>query len=711
MTTNQASPTAAPPRDWEVRAETSRKRSQERASNRKANTARLSAEFAEARRNETPDDEAERRERKREKDAQRRKKRREEQRETPSPQQAMRAGAGEESEPETSAQEPWEDLVRRVSVMGVHGSLHMCRIKVSEYGIQTNAHWRHVRNTAKSQLYRCIHPGCRCEVTIERVDDYKWRILDYEHHSNHRDRPWRPRPLSEHLLSVLLDREAAGHKGAVLHKEVEDMLGCQVAKSTVAWNAQQHGIKDDWLTQWRKLKDMVRRLGDLGGWVGHIDPSTGQMDENTIRFIYVEAPYCKQFIGSRAYLRVNFVDACHVNDHTRGVLLSICTVTADSIILPLACALGNSENNDSYEFLFRHFRGAIADMRELGFVTDQNPAISHGIREVLGDLEPKHSECLYHLLKGAKGKQYLRDLVMADHPLLFAARKIQLQEGAPSTYERFAEVIERIAFMGSTSNAAYTFEYVASSPAESLNSALSSARDGEFLNLFKCWLEWGLGQVQKQLEMVPPDMTDLCSAARNEVTRSIEQSDSMRVVEGNQYYTVYSVIEGHVALPYTVTIVAGVMKSTLACCCGHWERVGIPCVHIYAVYGAFPNRHELPATRACHRAVTIRRALTPANQIPWKLINFNALSPDPNIKIPPVNPRVGRPKKGRHKSGAELFERRPLRRCSKCGALCKHNARTCKGTKKGHRTNKKKKKTTRARPLVAVLHELMSTGQ
>lgn len=83
----------------------------------------------------------------------------------------------------------------------------------------------------------------------------------------------------------------------------------------------------------------------------------------------------------------------------------------------------------------------------LGFCRTTTRSFAHGLSWALGDVRPKHSPSLHHLLKTVKGRQYLVDLVMADHPLVYQAKEIQLNEAAPFSFERLQDVIEKIALM------------------------------------------------------------------------------------------------------------------------------------------------------------------------------------------------------------------------------------------------------------------------
>ena len=513
-------------------------------------------------------------------------------------------------------------------------------------------------------------------------------------------------------MSELIKAQSRGFSGAGLHRQVCLELACEVPASTVRYHAHADGVQEDWLTQWRKLKQMCIELGENATYVPHVNPASGEMDPTRLRFVYIQAPYARQFVQTDAYLRLNFVDACHVNDHTKGKLLSVSTVTADGVIIPLACSMANSENNDAYEFLFLCFRSLVGDQEKLGFLTDQHRSIAHGISVAFAGLDPRQSECLHHLLAAVTGKQAFRDMVTADHALLFEARKQIFAESNPSAFERLSDIIERISYMGSRTNSDYTFEYVADSPAESLNAALRGARSDEFLGLFEAWLEWSLKQVQNQLDKLPVAVNGvepLCKTSQRKIDLAkAEAINDLQVVKKHSSYNVWKIVQRGVRIRYKVVA----SNNGLKCSCRHWERVGLPCSHIYAVDRLYHGTRGvvLPPIRRCHYASVIRQSLKAPGHTDWKTIDFGTLLPDNQIVAPDVNKPAGRPRKVRMKSTAEVLAKKPLRRCSNCGKLSVHNSRTCpEPPKMAQQQNKRRKKKalySPVRSLAVVMREL-----
>ena len=96
------------------------------------------------------------------------------------------------------------------------------------------------------------------------------------------------------------------------------------------------------------------------------------------------------------------VDGAFLKAAYGGTLISACTYNAEGKILPLAFAVVDSENNDSYIWFFERFREAFAYRPEMSIVSDRHDSIANAVEKVYP--EAGHYNCIYHLLNNIKMK-------------------------------------------------------------------------------------------------------------------------------------------------------------------------------------------------------------------------------------------------------------------------------------------------------------------
>lgn len=96
------------------------------------------------------------------------------------------------------------------------------------------------------------------------------------------------------------------------------------------------------------------------------------------------------------------VDGAFLKAAYGGTLISACTYNGVGKILPLAFAVVDSENNDSYEWFFQCFREAFAYREGMCIISDRNSSIAYGAEKVYP--EAGHYFCIYHLLNNMKMK-------------------------------------------------------------------------------------------------------------------------------------------------------------------------------------------------------------------------------------------------------------------------------------------------------------------
>lgn len=197
------------------------------------------------------------------------------------------------------------------------------------------------------------------------------------------------------------------------------------------------------------------------------------------QFKYMFIAFSASIHGFRFMRKVVVVDGTFLQGKYKGTLLIATTQDGNFNIFPIAFAIVDTENDESWEWFFTQLHRVIPDDEELAVISDRHGSISRAIAKVY----PLASRgvCTYHLRKNVllkfRGKEAYRLVKKAasayrvlDFNLIFA--QIQALDPELHTYLVKADVRlwTRVHFPGSRYN------FTTSNIAESINQVLSHAR-------------------------------------------------------------------------------------------------------------------------------------------------------------------------------------------------------------------------------------------
>ncbi|XP_026410767.1 uncharacterized protein LOC113305991 [Papaver somniferum] len=90
-----------------------------------------------------------------------------------------------------------------------------------------------------------------------------------------------------------------------------------------------------------------------------------------------------------------YLDATFLTGRFRGCLMEATGINGDKGFFPLAVALANAENNNSWEWFLRNLTQLVGEGRPITFLSDHHEGLLHGIPLFFPD--SYHSYCYYHL--------------------------------------------------------------------------------------------------------------------------------------------------------------------------------------------------------------------------------------------------------------------------------------------------------------------------
>ncbi|KAL6547214.1 hypothetical protein OROMI_022935 [Orobanche minor] len=186
------------------------------------------------------------------------------------------------------------------------------------------------------------------------------------------------------------------------------------------------------------------------------------------------------------------VDGTFINSAYMGTLLAASTQDANRSIIPIAFAVVDSENEDSWTWFFKNLRKAVGVRPKQCIVSDRHHAIVKGLEVVFPDV--MHGACTYHVLKNIK-KRFKKGGVELKNAYNGACRAYTVDDFNKHMADldaidvRIRPFLENEVMLnkctrlhGETSR----YSTMTSNIAESLNNAIKGIRDLSIITMIEC---------------------------------------------------------------------------------------------------------------------------------------------------------------------------------------------------------------------------------
>ncbi|KAL6578461.1 hypothetical protein OROMI_010789 [Orobanche minor] len=347
------------------------------------------------------------------------------------------------------------------------------------------------------------------------------------------------------------------------------------------------------------------------------------------------------------------------------------TQDANRSIIPIAFAVVDSENEDSWTWFFKNLRKAVGVRPKQCIVSDRHHAIVKGLEVVFPD--DMHGACPYHILKNIK-KRFKKGGVELKNAYNGACRAYTIHEFNKHMADldaidvRIRPFLENEVMLnkctrlhGETSR----YSTMTSNIAESLNNAIKGIRDLPIITMIECLRCLVQRWYFSNKEIALSTFTTLTTNAERRLAFNINESKKMKVVSSNLViFTVYDV---------NTEYIVDISKKT--CTCKEFQYQEMPCKHAAAAL----LKRNFSCYDYCSTLYTKNTLIgTYCSSIMPLGDKKNWIVPD-HIKsivvLPPKSKRPpGRPKVGRYKSSLEGINQV---QCSKC-KWRGHNRKTCK---------------------------------
>ena len=532
--------------------------------------------------------------------------------------------------------------------------------------------------------FQCKYCTVCYKLTLNQ-DTGKWEAYQRGEHTGHEDK--KGKPISHHLRNCIDDALSNDLSGVRLIEYVQNATGAKIPASTVYYYLRKDP-QQDWTTLWRKIPSLGKRLLDAGLRYEAYHPA-GQ-SEKVLESVVFELPGVK-ICTTDAFIGLVFVDGCHMNDKLRSTLLVMVTITADHVMIPLIGMVARGETKEAYIKMFTFAKASLPN--EFTVMSDQSQALIPAWNEVFGGSKKiKRIPCMFHVCQHLKRDTWteVRQLLICDHKEAYAAMLDVFAKEHKALYADIAPYLQQMCYM--SNNFAGLFEIMADSPVECMNSVLQAERSGEPLGLILAMFTFSKKQMDTQAQRLQATVK-YCQACLNTVAHR-KSISGLVCRKTKSLYIVSEVFAANVSVHYEVQPVNGV----LTCTCEGYNRLGIPCRHMYAVSNQYVDATGmLPEIKPVHLVDTIREALKDMDIT----VNFTDLK-ETDIQTPAPKKHPGRPRKRRLHSFREyLAEVREkdftCRACGKKGHTRRSNLCELRQQTQTAKSQKKRKQSFRER--------------
>ncbi|KAH9602912.1 hypothetical protein KSS87_013902 [Heliosperma pusillum] len=516
-------------------------------------------------------------------------------------------------EDELNSWKTWESMVRyekgkEFAVGQVFTNKASISDEVTFYSVQANQFFKVAESKPDTVTYKCGRSPspCNWRLRATRKDPYSqaFTIVTYKgpHDSScvgdmvPRDHFNLKRAFISHLIRNYVEGDW-GYKVMSVVEVILDKFGYKISYAK-AWNAKQRAIGDifgDWDASYEMLPRFMQGLKESnpGTVVQWSTTPIGNSNVHTFkRVFWAFKPCIEGFEHCRPVLTI---DGTHLYGKFKGTILTAMSIDANNQIFPVAFAIVESENNESWSWFMACIRLFVTKRSGLCVISDRHAGIMNAMSEVGSGWEEPHAFhriCIRHLAsnvntryKNVKVKNMFGSTAMQFQEKKFDIGFARLGEMDRDAQHYVADVgIEKWSICH---DGGHRYGILTTNLAEAFNNVLKGARFLPITALVQCiFFRVNAYFVERREE------------ARKRLLQGQHYSSKItHLLEENckkgAYHKVVSF--DHVGGLYQVTTRRGsrnvsrgshshtVDLSKRTCTCNKFQTYKYPCSHVYAV--------------------------------------------------------------------------------------------------------------------------------
>ncbi|XP_019097384.1 PREDICTED: uncharacterized protein LOC109131166 [Camelina sativa] len=459
-----------------------------------------------------------------------------------------------------------------------------CKIKIAIHAINRKFHFRTSRSTPKFMVLKCISkscPWCVYAAKIDSSDHFQVRQATQKHTCTVDERRSYHRLATTQVIGEIMQSHFVGVRrgpnAAAIRKILLDEYHINISYWK-AWRAREVAME-------LSMGSMAGSYALLPTYIGLLQQTnpgsvcfTEHVDEpdGAMRFKYQFIAYAACVKGYQYMRKVVVVDGTSMKARYGGCLLTASCQDGNFQIFPLAFAVVDSENDDSWEWFFRSLSTFVHDTTDLVFISDRHNSIYTGLRKVY--TEAHHSACTVHLWRNVRHlykPQLLAGLMSSAARAFviedFNKKFLEIQRVNPGC----AAYLVDIGFTHWTRvhSQGKRYNIMDSNIAESWNQVLKEAREYPLI----CMLEYIRTTVMEWFAIrrarSARSASVIASKCREIVEENFESAMSMAVRPISDFEFQVQIRSGEC---FTVKLVEG------TCSCNEFQCLSIPCPHVIA---------------------------------------------------------------------------------------------------------------------------------
>ncbi|XP_075074460.1 uncharacterized protein LOC142162057 [Nicotiana tabacum] len=270
---------------------------------------------------------------------------------------------------------------------------------MKHFSVMHKFQFRVKRSSHRSYWLVCVGENCKWHFKATSINDFamfKIRSFNLQHTCSLMDETFIHRKCTAAVVGSMVIQKYYDPKTVYTLKDIQtDMLS-------------EHGVNLSYMQAWRAKEKALQFLRG--------NPADSY---NKLPNIFI---FLRRLILFRP---VVVVDGTFLKSGYRGIMLTASTMDAAGTILPLAYAVVDSENDESWKWFFEQFKQAYGERPSMCVVSDRNESILKATSIVYPGMT--HYSCMWHIWTNIRSKFKKGHLQL--HELYFAtARSYTLDE-------------------------------------------------------------------------------------------------------------------------------------------------------------------------------------------------------------------------------------------------------------------------------------------
>ncbi|KAM6541244.1 hypothetical protein CsatB_005691 [Cannabis sativa] len=541
------------------------------------------------------------------------------------------------------------------------------------YAMINNFQFRTKRSEPREYVVTCVDENCKWYVrasTFKHTDYFKVRKYVKEHTCSLEVIMEDHRQANCNVIGELIKTKFTTikrvHTPNDIMKDMLDDYGVSMSYSK-AWRSREKAIElvrgktDESYQQLPMYLHMLK--------VANPGTITSLTTDDKDRFKYLYLAYAHSIKGWQHCRPIIVVDGTFMKSSYRGTLFTASTMDASNNIFPLAFGVGDSENDEAWEYFFTKLKETYGERKDLVIISDRHQSIENAVQTVYPNVF--HGACIFHLLNNIKANLHIHgdDLTIN---FVKAAKAYTLvgfeyyMAALDKIDARIRPYLEKVGYhtWARSHSPKRRYTMMTSNIAESINAANKAARNLPITLMLECIRSVVQKWVWTNGNEANGTFTAISSEAEAVLRENYLKSTKFEVRQCNTIFS--EVIEER------GTYIVNIQEKT--CTCRRFQEDEVPCSHALAVIAKKRlNCYEFCS--AYYKTETMKATYAETvyplpHEDEWSLPEeLDILVLPPKGKIPP-----GRPRRRRIRARGEP---RVVMKCGRCGKSG-HNRKTCR---------------------------------